>query len=496
MESTDDRKQIMSSLNSNFPSAKSNLASSTPSGSRREVVVDDVSSLGPSGFSGYAKLGYRTIKALGNNTNISLLTPRGSKQPTKKKTLVIPLLQDQFGSSYDDTSSKPSETASLVTLTSTTEPTEEELESKLRKDPFEGVYGLIAPSAGGKASSSSKSKAPLLMRSRPKGWREIEDEDAKLKFELDARPDADQSAYERVAIEDFGPAMLRGMGWKPGVNDGTAVVELVRRPERLGLGAVPKQPPPGSKKTGAHMEYRDADGKVRHVKPAGAQLTSSSPFLSDGTRVSIISGPHDGMHGRIRRLSSDEREYIVDLDNDEQVRVRIKDVETYKTGEKKRSHDSRYDEDSHKSHKRHKTAEIISEASHHSSERHSASVSSSSGNPPKLWITPYIRVKVQSKRFRDGKFYCKKGVVEDIVSGTRCAVRFDDGIVIDDLDQSDLETVIPPIGGRIMVVRGADIGARGIIKEKDNSREVVYVQIEDELDILKFKMDDISEYVE
>lgn len=399
-------------------------------------------------------------------TNL-VLRRNSTREPKKKKTLVIPLIHSDFEASSPPSSTKPRELDDNATEDASNE---NRAVTEERKDPFEGVYGLIAPGSH-KSGASTHGKAPMLARSRPKGWREIEDEGARLKFELEARPESDDSAYERVAIEDFGNAMLLGMGWRPGENDGAKVVELARRPERLGLGATAQLP--------------KSDGKPSNDRNRiDPKFTKASQFIPDGTRVQIVSGEHEGMLGRIRRLSTDEREYIVELDNDEHVRVYLKEVEVYK-GEKKRSLP---EPRSAPQPKRYQSAEIIHEeqpTQHHSEPRRDT----------KLWVTPFVRVKVQSKRFRDGKYYCKKGVVEDIVHGTRCAIRLDDGQVIDDIEQADLETVIPAVGGRVMVVRGPDTGIRGVIREKDSSKQLVYVQIDDELDVLKFSMDDVAEYV-
>ena len=56
---------------------------------------------------------------------------------------------------------------------------------------------------------------------------------------------APREAYEALPVEEFGKALLRGLGWREGEGVGRKrqKVELkdpVRRPERLGLGADPK----------------------------------------------------------------------------------------------------------------------------------------------------------------------------------------------------------------------------------------------------------------
>lgn len=55
--------------------------------------------------------------------------------------------------------------------------------------------------------------------------------------------------YEALPVEEFGKALLRGLGWSDGQGVGRKrqVVEpkqTLRRPDRLGLGANPAAPPP------------------------------------------------------------------------------------------------------------------------------------------------------------------------------------------------------------------------------------------------------------
>lgn len=86
-------------------------------------------------------------------------------------------------------------------------------------------------------------------------------EEEQLKMDLQYRPDAAPiEAYDKVPIEEFGAALLRGMGWKDGEAVGRSKkngllqpVELKRRPDKLGLGAKPPDfiplPPHKKKRT-------------------------------------------------------------------------------------------------------------------------------------------------------------------------------------------------------------------------------------------------------
>lgn len=67
----------------------------------------------------------------------------------------------------------------------------------------------------------------------------------------DLPEEADADAYAAMPIEEFGAAMLRGMGWTEGQGVGrrkagpATPFQYVQRPHRLGLGAEPAAPEVG-----------------------------------------------------------------------------------------------------------------------------------------------------------------------------------------------------------------------------------------------------------
>ncbi|CAB9512376.1 g patch domain and KOW [Seminavis robusta] len=68
-----------------------------------------------------------------------------------------------------------------------------------------------------------------------------------LERELEELPDeADDEAYEKIPIDQFGAALLRGMGWNESAEqkpqDSNQMMGSIPRPSRLGLGAIPKAP--------------------------------------------------------------------------------------------------------------------------------------------------------------------------------------------------------------------------------------------------------------
>ncbi|KXZ46948.1 hypothetical protein GPECTOR_39g442 [Gonium pectorale] len=123
---------------------------------------------------------------------------------------------------------------------------------------------------------------------------------------------ADVEAYEAMPIEEFGRAMLRGMGWEDGMGVGrnrkkVDAIEYVRRPERLGLGAQPVklgEDPSKTVKMGDKPRKQDlvlapdANGRQRNVRTLDEQLVPRSAVLpgpQPSKAMRVISGPHAGL---------------------------------------------------------------------------------------------------------------------------------------------------------------------------------------------------------
>ncbi|CAM6095547.1 unnamed protein product [Calypogeia fissa] len=152
-------------------------------------------------------------------------------------------------------------------------------------------------------------------------------EDERLRRDLTNLPDeADLDAYEEMPVEDFGEALLRGMGWEKGqpigLNSKVAVVpvEYVRRSGRTGLGAEPvpkdvnngRQIKPGETRQPAPdlVASVGPDGRVRNVVTVDEKLVErSSKGVVKGKVMSIISGRHLGLRGEV--LDSDKSDRIV-----------------------------------------------------------------------------------------------------------------------------------------------------------------------------------------
>ena len=127
----------------------------------------------------------------------------------------------------------------------------------------------------------------------------IESEGATTDDVLDVSKRADQSTmedYENVPIEQYGKAMLRGMGWKPGEGIGgykkqvVAIIDPLSRPKGLGLGAV--------RQTEDQKEAKEGEEKLT---------------LKRGAFVLIQGGKNRGLYGEVEGLDPDAGRVMLKL---------------------------------------------------------------------------------------------------------------------------------------------------------------------------------------
>jgi len=85
-------------------------------------------------------------------------------------------------------------------------------------------------------------------------------------------------------------------------------------------------------------------------------------------------------------------------------------------------------------------------------------------NRKDYWITPGIVVKCMNKDLADGKYYKKKGEIKKVIELFVAEIEIQDLGDIIRLDQDQLETVIPNIGGRVKIVNGAYRGETAVLQ--------------------------------
>ncbi|KFM70252.1 G patch domain and KOW motifs-containing protein, partial [Stegodyphus mimosarum] len=315
---------------------------------------------------------------------------------------------------------------------------------------------------------------PLIMQNKiPDGFETDEKLDVSLRPEEPKLED-----YEKVPVEQYGLAMLRGMGWKEGDPIGansSKIVEPVQvqlRPKGLGLGADASALKKNQKK--------ESDEKLDLVK---------------GSYVLITQGSHKGSYGEVLGLDEENARAIVKFINDGKIQTfpeffvnvvskkeydkesrvinRIS-YENYKDKEckvKQEQHTESKDSDrkhsSQKHDKRKSESDLPKEKNadkrhksskkrHHSRERGVENyISGSEHKSTKSWVRPQLRVRLIDDKYKKGKYFNMKLVVVDVLSPRRCICKTDDGKCLDDISPSMLETVIPRNeSDYVMIVRG------------------------------------------
>ncbi|XP_077142117.1 G-patch domain and KOW motifs-containing protein-like isoform X2 [Ranitomeya variabilis] len=146
---------------------------------------------------------------------------------------------------------------------------------------------------------------PLLVQNKvPDGY---EDRD---KVNVSLRPESAGAAdYEVVAVEQYGMAMMRGMGWKGGEGVGKTIkqdlkpLEQKRCPNGLGLGA-DRSAINDLEPQKTHRPLKQGD------KPEDEEEAKG---LGPGSAVLIQSGTHKELYGKVEGLDADNCRAMVKL---------------------------------------------------------------------------------------------------------------------------------------------------------------------------------------
>lgn len=308
---------------------------------------------------------------------------------------------------------------------------------------------------------------------------------------LDVSRRAEQSSledYENVPIEEYGLAMLRGMGWKPGYGVGGYKKEVVQildpqcRPKGLGLGA-----------------QRPTPQEQEPTKEGEEKLT-----LKKGAFVLIQGGKNRGLYGEVEGLDEDNgrvmmklgvggntvsiSENVIKLVTKEEYKMKGKVVNLEKYNEyKEKERIKKEDEVMLVGEKRKK------EKKKKQSRSRSRSKSPKKTKSMKTWVRPELRVRCVDKR---SSHYKEKLVVVDVVTTDSCDCRTHEGRLLEDIRTDRLETIIPKGDlANVMVVKGEKAGEIGEVINRDKSRYLVTVQLVMSEEVLVLDYDNVCEFV-
>ncbi|KAJ3093094.1 hypothetical protein HK102_009526 [Quaeritorhiza haematococci] len=320
---------------------------------------------------------------------------------------------------------------------------------------------------------TEKAVQPILVQNQAPGLEKIENDVDKFRHDVTLRPDeASLADYERIPVEQFGAAMLRGMGWNEGEvvgrnkkNGLQAPIIYEPRPRLLGLGATPAPPEKKQKKYIKPGEQREPIPQPvqtkREEEPTrkGNDRTtvSSSSSIREGDMVGVISGKHKGTRGEVVSLKnkSDGVALKIKRGKEEFIRVWSDEVKLF-----------------------------------------DASKTSSSSPQQRPWLRPHIRIRIISKSFGNGRYYKHKGIIQDVIAGGSAIVKTDEGELVEGVLERHVETCIPAVGKDVLVVRHDEesslVGITGKVLDKSSTTEKVVVQLDHELEIRCADLMDVS----
>ena len=369
----------------------------------------------------------------------------------------------------------------------------------IRPGSDESGRSINAPLLASK-NRKNKNRNGLATRTIPPS-KGSKNEDLQFAEDVQERPDAPkQDAYARVAVKDFGEALLRGMGWAPGTGVGKTKVDvkplvLGCRPTLLGLGAAPK---PGSAIIGSERSA-GRDPSTRQGK-----------WLCSGELVVVKEGTHEGEYAVVRRVAG-----VPGLNNIEVCCMTDSSAHASFVAPTLITRDAVRRVDANALGPHHAAVHFLQEIEKlgkmASSSIPPSRTSKDAESAPKTcentttkrsrhlecWLLPGIRVRIVSKTYAGGKYYSQKAVVRAVsdVAKRRGIVQLNDGRIEDRMRQSKLETALPKPGGQIVIVRGAKRGARGKLLHRDGRANVARVQLFSSAEIESLPFDDVAEYV-
>ena len=392
------------------------------------------------------------------------------------------------------------------------------------------VIQMSGPSEGSADTNQpvNRSKAmPLLQANLAPELAGITDDDERFKVDLSLRAEDvnfKSDIYKAVPIEEFGAALLRGMGWTgPSVEDeehGKKLSEKnVARVFRLGLGALAK--PPEQKGGRIDKETKAAIDK-EWAKKAAEKLAKQ--VLAEDDLVWLKDPKFAGRRGKVVsvrgvpgldkiRIMLEASGHLVEVKRLDAVLLSAAELAEapYKDTEKQAPSDSnrsKYEppivpssaSSSASASSSSKTINIspaMTSDKHRDSKQHQPPSNSSHerSRSIKSWLATGIRVRLVSKKVGTSRSYLQKGWIIDVYGNNLAAVKLDDGSVVDGVKESYLETVLPSTGAICMVLAGKHTGLTATVLEKRKEVETAVVQLTDELNIIfEISMNNIAAF--
>lgn len=231
-----------------------------------------------------------------------------------------------------------------------------------------------------------------------------------------------KSTYDAVPVEEFGAAILRGMGWDESKSGKEKPLEIKQRPPLLGLGADPNDP--------------NLIKRPDYITTRKRKALPTDTIVA-GSKVLIVSGEHAGLLGAVMLTKKD-----------------------YTTVQLECSHE---------------IVEVPESALSLSLKAQVQSCKDDS-EPISSLHTPAL-VSVISKTYLEGSLYMKRGVVLDVHFDEHqeqtCTIQFKERESAHNVPRVVLRSVIPRVGAQVVLLDRTYGGHRGVLLGKTSSAATV-----------------------
>jgi len=341
----------------------------------------------------------------------------------------------------------------------------------------------------------------VIANAAPSSFENDEHLDVSLRAEASTLED-----YESVPIEQYGLAMLRGMGWKPGEGIGGYKKEVVQifdpqsRPKGLGLGATrPKNDQAVVKegeekltlKRGAFVLVEGGAKRGMYGEVEGLDEENGRVLLKMGVGKEIAS-VSENVIKLVTKTEFKEKGKVLNLDKYE----KYKEKDRIKKEEEERSRQRTPEKRRYKDGEKYSRKSRSCSRDYDKKDRYDRSPEVKRIKKGKTWVRPQLRVRCIDSKVKGGKYYNIKMEVLDVVTSDSCDCRTDEGKLVENIRTDKVETLIPKKdGGRVMVVRGERKGEIGQVIGRDKGKYMATVQLYQSDDVLSLDYDSVCEYL-
>ena len=343
-------------------------------------------------------------------------------------------------------------------------------------------------------------QALLMNKSQSKSFNS---EKERLQAQLSNCPDdldtSDGNIFEEMPVEDFGMAMLYGMGLKPQkkkkkletnkkeASEGPDPFIPKARVGRLGLGATSMED---------LQRKRVEESEAKRLKKL-QQLSKNNYKVGDVFQYkNALSNSHS--YGRVISVALDTVKAVVGQSR------KVMDVSLTDPNVEINVIPEASLPESH--YIRSKGGVLATtQKTHVHNSKTPKNIQSSAGNPmsddrrrQENWLIPNIRVRInhQNVGAHGSKYYAMKGIVKDVVQPKVCTLLMDvDGAIINDVKQEWLNSALPKKTGRVMVLSGKRKFKCGQMLLRDKKQKLVHVKLDSYDQVKRFTYDEVAEFL-